>query len=327
MCTTQPATSPAAGDRVLDGLHGPAVHMREREGVANTGTAAMVIADALNRMVGLSAWGPTIGWGSFLTIDFGGKRTDASGVERGDFHLWVMGLWEIRERGQQVAHSEQPREEMSAGAVLLDARGLESFEIGKDWSLILRFEGDRELVTLPLHDSEMEDWMLFLDDGTVVTTIDGRLIHEWGHANRSVNAAVFAMWETTPRARWIGFSEVLSHIHPAAEWTWIVLDYEGEGGAVGGSSFTELAEESGEGGVRMSFSELQRFATTVDHVSWLTLVAEDALRPIPVEDLRIGDFSLSPLVVEAKHSACWIVDSPYASATTEAILHRFRTRY
>jgi hypothetical protein len=120
-------------------------------------------------MVGLPVWEPKIGHGSFFTIEFGSPRVNSLGTSRGEFSRWVYGaLWQIREGRRVVAHSEDDRSTMIAGARLLDGASMRSFDFDRKlMTLSLNFD-QYQLAIPPLSDPDMEEWILYLDDGNVV---------------------------------------------------------------------------------------------------------------------------------------------------------------
>jgi hypothetical protein len=129
-----------------------------------------IVDEAFGRILHLPAWGPTVGVGSFLTIEFGKKRTNSTGTVVGEFHLWVYGaLWQIRDGARTIARSSDDRATMAVGALALDGATVRSFEFDPD-SMFLAVEFDQcELLIQPLADPGMDEWMLYLNDGTVVT--------------------------------------------------------------------------------------------------------------------------------------------------------------
>jgi hypothetical protein len=69
---------------------------------------------------------------------------------------------------------------MVTGARVLDGAPLRSFEFDRErMTLNLRFDPYVELAVTPLGDLEMEEWFLYLDDGTVITAGPGEIVtHE-----------------------------------------------------------------------------------------------------------------------------------------------------
>lgn len=144
-------------------------------------SAQVVVDHGLTQVMGLRAWAPSVGVGSFLTIEFGNPRITSTGTSQGEFHLWVYGAsWEIRERTRTIASSSDDHAAMVAGARVLDGAPMRSFEFNSEhMTLNLRFDPYVELAVTPLGDREMEEWFLYLDDGTVITAGPGETVtHE-----------------------------------------------------------------------------------------------------------------------------------------------------
>lgn len=122
-----------------------------------------------------------MGVGSFLTIEFGNLRITSVGITQGAFHLWVVGAcWEIRERARIIASSGDDHDAMVDGARVLDGALMRSFRFDREqMTLELRFDSGVELAVTPLRDPDMEEWLLYLDDGTVITAGPGGIVsHE-----------------------------------------------------------------------------------------------------------------------------------------------------
>jgi hypothetical protein len=149
--------------------------------VNQSNSARAVVDHGFTQVVGLRAWAPSVGVGSFLTIEFGNPRISSTGTSQGEFHLWVYGAsWEIRERTRTIASSSDDHAAMVAGAQVLDGAPVRSFEFNRErMTLSLRFDPSVELAVTPLGDLEMEEWFLYLDDGTVITVGPGETVtHE-----------------------------------------------------------------------------------------------------------------------------------------------------
>jgi len=138
-------------------------------------TALELVDLGFGQVIGLRAWDPSIGVGSFLTIEFGSPRVTSAGVTQGAFHLWIYGSsWSIRKRGNNIATSEQDHATMATGAHVLDDALVQGFEFDPDqMTLTLRLDSDLELIVRPSEDPDMEEWLLYLNDGTVITAGPG----------------------------------------------------------------------------------------------------------------------------------------------------------
>lgn len=134
-------------------------------------TAMLGVREAAAELVSLPVWGAAIGVGSFLTVEFGGARTSSVGQIRGALSLWVYGAqWAIREGGAVIADSQQDRAPMAEAANRLNDRRVQELVIDPvALTLHLRLTEEIELIVTPLDDPEMEEWLLFLSDGDVLT--------------------------------------------------------------------------------------------------------------------------------------------------------------
>ena len=144
--------------------------------MADQSQAFMALRRAEVKLRGLPTWGAMIGVGSFLTIEFGGIRRSSVGQARGDFSLWIYGArWTIREHGEVFGDSTMGHQEMSLAARRLNRLPVETVDIAPESvTLRLRLGSEIELVAEPLGDPDMEEWMLYLDDGSVLTAGPGR---------------------------------------------------------------------------------------------------------------------------------------------------------
>ena len=141
-------------------------------------TSAQGMVDgAFTQVLGLPVWAPAVGVGSFLTIEFGDARINSVGVPQGEFHLWVFGAgWEILEGMRTLASSSDDHAAMVAGARVLDGSSMQGFVFDRErMTLNLQFD-PYELAITPLGDPEMEEWSLYLDDGTVITAGPGEIV-------------------------------------------------------------------------------------------------------------------------------------------------------
>jgi hypothetical protein len=140
----------------------------------------------LSRIIGLRVWKPSVDFGSFLTIELGEPRIDSLGKMHGEFYLWIYGAsWQIRDSTRLVACSSDERVAMLEGARLLDATTVSAARFDRNqMTLDLRFDTDIELSAMPLGDPEMEEWMLYLKDGNVLSAGPGKAVtYEWERAS------------------------------------------------------------------------------------------------------------------------------------------------
>ncbi len=132
---------------------------------------------ALGQMIGLSAWSPSIGVGSFLTIEFGESRINSVGTPLGQYHLWVYGaFWRLLSGSRQIVDSSESHDSMQVGVDALAGLSLRSFVFSRDEMTLNLDFGGAKLAVKPSSVPDMEEWMLFLPDGTVVVAGPGTLL-------------------------------------------------------------------------------------------------------------------------------------------------------
>jgi hypothetical protein len=143
--------------------------------MADRPEASRELKHVQSKLVGLPIWDPAVGVGSFLTIEFGGVRASSAGTPRGDFSLWIYGAqWAIQQNGIAVGDSTKDRDVMANAAERLSEQRVERFDVDPaTLSLSLRLSEGLVLAAQPLGDPEMEEWLLYLDDGGVLTAGPG----------------------------------------------------------------------------------------------------------------------------------------------------------
>ncbi len=126
------------------------------------------LRQAAGALVGQRVWGPKLGIGSFLTLVFGARRTEAepSGIDHGEFHLWVYcAAWRVDSRGTMVVASEDDREAIKSRIPQLDGRTVEGVMISDSLEFIVQFDGYLRLSVFPIFTEGFEHWILFLPSG------------------------------------------------------------------------------------------------------------------------------------------------------------------
>lgn len=129
----------------------------------------------LRGLVGKAAWGPALGVGSFLTIEFGGSRRNSVGSLVGEYHLWVYSAaWTIFREAHVLATSAD--EPTSMASAVSAPEGLTVVGIKYDpgrFDLEIQFDQSIRLDMVSGQDDDMEHWLLYLPDGWVVTAGPG----------------------------------------------------------------------------------------------------------------------------------------------------------
>ena len=129
----------------------------------------------LTGIVGKQPWAVTLGFGSFLTLEFGGPVPTPEGRPHGQWHLWIYGAaWRI-ERGEKImAASEDDRSTLSEDVKVLDGKILRSAKLAAmPGDVTLEFESDLRLRTFAVYSQFMAHWFLYLPQGKVLTVGPG----------------------------------------------------------------------------------------------------------------------------------------------------------
>jgi hypothetical protein len=141
------------------------------------------LADILARarpVVGRSAWGVGVGWGSFLTMEFGApvwRRLGDADEEHahGEWHLWIQhAVWRLEQDGTVIAASEDDRSTLEAAVARLEGRELRDVQVSPpalDTAFV--FDGGCVLRVLPATTTRYEHWLLFAPDGHVLVVGPG----------------------------------------------------------------------------------------------------------------------------------------------------------
>jgi hypothetical protein len=127
------------------------------------------IAEIVDPVVGLRAWGAALGHGSFVTIEFG-DPVPAVGKVHGAWHLWVYDCaWRIEIGAELVAGSADEREDLDKAVPRINGRALLGFVLRESVDARLRFEGDLVLSLFPHSSRDTDHWMLFTPEHKVLT--------------------------------------------------------------------------------------------------------------------------------------------------------------
>lgn len=120
----------------------------------------------------MPVWGATVGYGSFLTAEFGAARSFSYGELRGEMHLWIYGAdWQIEIGHELRATSADAPVTMESAAQSLNGRVVLALQVDEpSMAMRLAFSGDASLAVTPLLDPELEEWMLWLPEGNQVLT-------------------------------------------------------------------------------------------------------------------------------------------------------------
>lgn len=139
-----------------------------------------VAIEAFGSMRGQRIWRSELGVGSFITLDVGGRRFNSVGKEQGKFHLWVYGApWSLLRRDGIEMASDDLTTQIRIAISELTGHAIQKISMNPiDLGLEIETDGDIRISTRSLNDPEIEDWMLFMPDGMVLTAQQGALTHE-----------------------------------------------------------------------------------------------------------------------------------------------------
>jgi hypothetical protein len=147
--------------------------------------------ESVRQLVGKPAWGSRIGFGTFLTIEFGKRIRPLVkiAVPSGEWHLWLYGCdWRIEQSGEVVAASQDTREHLMAAARRLEGKILESVSLDSPaYDATYRFNGGVILRTFSIYSEEggMRSWYLFTPVGKVLAVGPGSIL-EWHKSERQI---------------------------------------------------------------------------------------------------------------------------------------------
>lgn len=139
------------------------------------------IATLFQPLVGQRAWGAKIGWGSFVTIEFGPKRLQHHHYH-GDWHLWLYQCeWTLTSKTHEMANSESKRGVMQAAIDNLNGLELEGLAFDpQQMSTEFIFHSNLRLRCRRYPDAQPNEecWMLFLPDKRVASLVAEGLRYE-----------------------------------------------------------------------------------------------------------------------------------------------------
>lgn len=136
------------------------------------------IQTILNPMLGLKAWGVTLGVGSFVTLEFGREipSEKPQGTPHGEWYLWIYNCdWRLEQGENVFAGSEDPREELKEVVRTLEGRILQSVKVEPPaFDTIFVFEDNLLLRTFTIYfRGDNKHWLLFTPNKKVLTVGPG----------------------------------------------------------------------------------------------------------------------------------------------------------
>jgi hypothetical protein len=128
-----------------------------------------VIPDEFGPILGQSPWRVRLGWGSFLTFDFG-PRIKKDRHYYGTWHLWVQHCdWRVESDSRIVVTSESARHLIETAMKNFEKRVLRNAEVELQ-NDVTTFTFDRlRLVCTPYKDQEVDEdyWCFFSPRGVL----------------------------------------------------------------------------------------------------------------------------------------------------------------
>lgn len=121
-------------------------------------------------LLGQSAWRVRLGWGSFVTFEFG-KHVIQHGYEHGEWHLWIyMSAWYLETANELLTACEDTRENMQRQLNLLEGVPLRSVTVLEpSLETLLSFDKNLTLRIFPTYsDNDYDSWILFDPTGNVL---------------------------------------------------------------------------------------------------------------------------------------------------------------
>lgn len=139
------------------------------------------LRDLFRPVHGQKAWGAKVGWGSFVTIEFGTRRLQNHHYH-GNWHLWVYQCdWTLKAETHEMANSESGKGLMQTAIENLNDRELldTSFDPQQRATEFI-FKGNLRLRCQPYPDAEPNEecWMLFMPDKQVASLVAEGLKYE-----------------------------------------------------------------------------------------------------------------------------------------------------
>ena len=139
------------------------------------------IKNLFEPLIGQKAWGASLGWGSFVTIEFGSKRL-FHGHYHGEWHLWLyMCEWKLNSNGRLLADSESKKKVMQVAIENLNGTELTGLSFNsQDRTTEFTFNRTLHLGCKPYPDSSPKEecWVLFLPNRQVASLREAGLKYE-----------------------------------------------------------------------------------------------------------------------------------------------------
>lgn len=133
-----------------------------------------------SEVIGLEARNAQLGYGSFITIDFGKNiiikgKNPSNDFERGEWHLWVyMCAWRLEQNGNPIIGAGDEKDSIRPKISLLTGKKILKVQIlNNSFDTILDFEEGYRLLLFSFSIEDDEQWMFFTPNRKVFTAGPG----------------------------------------------------------------------------------------------------------------------------------------------------------
>lgn len=135
----------------------------------------------LRPLIGQRAWGAKVGWGSFVTLEFGSRHLQHHHYH-GEWHLWLYQCdWSLSSETHELANSEKKKKLMQLAIDNLNDGELVDISFDSEQRATeFVFTGNLRLRCKPYSDAAPDEqcWMLFMPDKQVASLVARGLTYE-----------------------------------------------------------------------------------------------------------------------------------------------------
>lgn len=131
------------------------------------------ISNIISPIIGQNAWGVKLGYGSFITANFGSLIDLGDNISSGEWHLWIRhSYWRLEKENQVLVASEDDRVNIEKYVSVINGLKLDAFEINPSTlETFFSFSEDVKVVVTPT--SYLQDkydyWLFFTATRNVLT--------------------------------------------------------------------------------------------------------------------------------------------------------------
>jgi hypothetical protein len=131
----------------------------------------------VNPLLGQKAWGVSLGFGSFLTLEFG-QPLPSSGENQkihGEWHLWLYNCaWRLEQKDRILGGSGDERDQLETVIERLNNLTLQSVELlPPAGDAVFTFEHQVVLRLFAIYSQDYAHWFLYAPDGNVLSVGPG----------------------------------------------------------------------------------------------------------------------------------------------------------